>query len=140
MQNGESGKFEAGFWEKFKKWVEKYARYYSDAEFRKKIAKFAKKGRKVAKKAAKAAGTPALTLYFAAQDKDTPKWASAIMIGALGYFISLVDAIPDFTPVAGYTDDLWVLSVATVVVAAHIKPEHIEKAKETLSRWFGEDS
>ena len=62
------------------------------------------------------------------------------MVGALGYFISLVDAIPDITPVVGYTDDLWVLAVATVVVASHIKQEHREKAKETLNRWFGEDS
>lgn len=142
MQNaegGESGNFEPGFWEKFKKWVEKYARHYSDAKFRKKIEKFFKKaGRAVLK--------PALTLFHAAQDANTPDWARAIMIGALGYFIFPVDAIPDLTPVAGYTDDLLVLVKAIVVVAAHITEEHIKKAEESLNqieeflnRWFGED-
>jgi len=136
MQNGEGGeieKFEPGFWEKFRKRVGKYARHYSDAEFWKKSAKFAKKtGKGVLK--------PAFTLFHAAQDAATPKWAQATMVGALGYFISLVDAIPDITPVVGYADDLWVLAVATVVVASHIKPEHSAKAEESLSRWFGEDS
>ena len=136
MQNGEGGeieKFEQGFWEKFRKRVGKYARHYSDAKFSEKVAKFAKR-------AGKAVLKPALTLFHAARDADTPAWARATMVGALGYFISLVDAIPDITPVAGYTDDLWVLAVATVVVAAHIKPEHSTKAEETLNRLFGRDS
>lgn len=121
MQNAESG--ESG----------KYARHYSDAEFWKKVAKFAKKiGREVL--------TRALRLFYAVKDADTPAWARAAMIGALGYFISPVDAIPDFTPLTGYTDDLPVLLIATAVVTAHIKQEHIEKAEETLTRWFGEDS
>jgi len=140
MQNGESEgsrNFEAGFLEKFKKRVGRYARHYSDAKFWKKTGKFA--GR-IVKKAGRAVLKPALILYFASQDADTPAWARAIMIGALGYFISLVDAIPDITPVAGYTDDLWVIAIATVVVAAHIKEEHIKKAEEILNRWFGEDS
>lgn len=136
MQNAEiekSGNFEPGFWEKFRKRVGKYARHYSDADFWKKSAKFAKKtGKGVLK--------PAFTLFHAAQDAATPKWAQATMVGALGYFISLVDAIPDITPVVGYADDLWVLAVATVVVASHIKQEHNEKAEESLNRWLGEDS
>jgi len=136
MQHGADGeleKLEQGFWETVRQRVGKYARHYSDAEFWKKSAKFAKKtGKGVLK--------PAFTLFHAAQDAATPKWAQATMVGALGYFISLVDAIPDITPVVGYADDLWVLAVATVVVASHIKPEHSAKAEESLSRWFGEDS
>lgn len=90
---------------------------------------------------AKAAGEtvlePALKLYYSAEDSDTPKWAKATVYGALGYFISPIDAIPDITPVVGYTDDLGVLVAATASIAAHIKEEHVNKAKETLKKWLG---
>jgi len=143
MQSAESegsGNSKLGFWEKFKKRIRKYAPHYSDEKFQKKIAKFANM-------AWKAVLRPALILYYAARDKRTPELARATMFGALGYFISPLDAILDITPAVGYTDDLWVLATATAVVAAHIKEEHIEKAEETLnhfeetlSRWFGQDS
>ena len=92
------------------------------------------------KKYAKAAGVtvlePALKLYYSAQDSDTPVWAKTTMYGALGYFISMVDAIPDITPIIGYTDDLGVLIAATAAVTFYIKKEHSEKAKQKLSQWF----
>lgn len=92
------------------------------------------------KKYAKAAGEqvlePALKMYYAAIDADTPAWAKTTIYGALGYFISPVDAIPDITPLAGYTDDFGVLFAAITVTAAHIKEEHVEKAKTTLAQWF----
>lgn len=69
-------------------------------------------------------------------DSDTPVWAKGIIFAALGYFISPVDAIPDITPVIGYTDDLGVLVAALAAVASHIKEEHTAKAKETLKQWF----
>lgn len=79
---------------------------------------------------------PALKLYYAAEDSDTPAWAKATVYGALGYFICPIDAIPDITPVVGYVDDLGVLVAATSAIAAHIKQEHTEKAKRTLKQWF----
>ena len=76
----------------------------------------------------------ALTLYYALIDDDTPAWAKATIIGALIYFISPVDAVPDFIPVAGYADDLVVMAGAVATVAAHIKPEHREKARDWVER------
>ncbi|WP_245904479.1 YkvA family protein [Billgrantia lactosivorans] len=102
---------------------------YSDEGFWKKVTKYAKK-------AGEKTLSPAMKLYYSAQDPDTPTWAKTTMYGALGYFISPVDAIPDLTPVLGYTDDIGILVGAIGVVAAHIKDEHAEKAKETLLRWF----
>lgn len=81
---------------------------------------------------------PALKLYYSAQDSDTPIWAKTTIYGALGYFISPIDAIPDLSPIVGYSDDLGVLVAALATVAASIKNEHGVKAKETLKRWFGE--
>lgn len=80
--------------------------------------------------------TPALKMYYAASDKDTPAWAKTAMLGALGYFISPIDAIPDLTPFVGYSDDLGVLVAAVATTAAHIKDEHVSQAKDTLKRWF----
>jgi uncharacterized membrane protein YkvA (DUF1232 family) len=89
---------------------------------------------------AKAAGAavlrPALKLYYATKDKDTPAWAKTTAIGALGYFISPIDAIPDVTPVVGFSDDLGVLVAALGAIAAHIKDEHVKMAEETLKNWL----
>lgn len=79
---------------------------------------------------------PALKMYYAALDKDTPTWAKSTIVGALGYFISPLDAIPDLLPVVGYTDDAGVLLAAAAAVAAHIKQEHVDKARATLQQWF----
>ncbi len=42
-----------------------------------------------------------LLLYFALRESKTPSWAKGVIISALGYFISPLDAIPDMMPVAG---------------------------------------
>lgn len=92
------------------------------------------------KRYAKVAGAtvlePALKMYYAARDDDTPKWAKTAMIGALAYFISPIDAIPDLTPVLGYSDDLGVLLAAVATTAAYIKQEHVDKARATMRQWF----
>ena len=90
--------------------------------------------------AVKAAGAEtlrlALKLYFAAADADTPAWAKTTIYSALGYFICTIDAIPDLTPVLGFSDDLGALTLALATVASHIKPEHIEQADEKMKTWF----
>lgn len=80
---------------------------------------------------------PALKLYYSAQDSDTPKWARRTVYGSLGYFISPLDAIPDITPLVGFSDDLGVLVAATAAVAVYIKQEHTDQAKQSLKQWFG---
>lgn len=111
--------------------AEDFSSQYSDNGFWDKVKGYAKV-------AGKGALEPALKMYYAAMDSDTPAWAKATIFGALGYFISSIDAIPDLLPVVGYTDDIGVLVAAAAAVAAHIKAEHVEKAKTTLKQWFGE--
>ena len=107
-----------------------YEDQYSETSFWKKVRKYGHK-----------AGTtvlePALKLYYASRDSDTPAWARTTIYAALGYFILPVDAIPDFLPAAGYTDDLGVLVAAVATVGAHVKEEHVDKARAILKRWFG---
>lgn len=107
----------------------KYEKEYSEDAFWDKVKRYAKV-------AGEAVLEPALKMYYSAIDSDTPVWARTVIIGALGYFISPIDAMPDITPMIGYVDDLGVLTMALGVVAAHIKDEHVTKAKDTLRQWF----
>lgn len=109
-----------------------YEAEYSEKGFWEKVRHYAKKaGREVVGRA--------LQLYFAAQAPETPMWARSIMYGALGYFITTVDAVPDITPVVGFTDDLGVLAAAIATVAVHITPEIRKRSEEKTRQWFGED-
>jgi uncharacterized membrane protein YkvA (DUF1232 family) len=82
----------------------------------------------------------ALTLFFCFRDPETPMRAKAVIASALGYFILPLDAIPDFTPVVGFADDLGALMVATAVIAAHIKPKHRQQARQKLREYFGDQA
>ena len=110
-----------------------YGKEFSEPSLWTKLGKYAvTAGKQVVEKV--------LTLYYCMLDRDTPAWAKAVIVGALGYFIMPLDAIPDLTPVAGYADDLGALAAAAGMVAIHIKPEHHKKAKEKLKQWFGDDA
>jgi uncharacterized membrane protein YkvA (DUF1232 family) len=106
-----------------------YSVHYSENSFWEKVRDFAiKAGREIIEKV--------LILYYCLQDPDTPAWAKSVIIGALGYFILPTDAIPDPIPVIGYTDDLGVITAAILAIAASIKEEQKQKARETLAQWF----
>jgi uncharacterized membrane protein YkvA (DUF1232 family) len=109
-----------------------YETHYSDESFREKLTRYAKKaGREVVEKA--------LWLHYAAQDPATPKWAKAAMYSALGYFVLPLDAIPDFAPLVGYTDDLSVMAAALVVTSMYITGAVKEQARNKVDSWFGSD-
>jgi uncharacterized membrane protein YkvA (DUF1232 family) len=110
-----------------------YTKNYSESSLGKKLTRYAViAGKEVVEKV--------LVLFNTLKDRDTPAWAKGVIIGALGYFISPIDAIPDLIPFAGYADDLGALAAALGTVAMHIKKDHIAAAKVTMSRWFGERS
>ena len=81
---------------------------------------------------------PALVLFYLFKDKDVPSSSKTIIITALAYFIFPADAIPDITPVIGYSDDLGVLYVTISQLIRYITPEILQKVKERIVHWFGE--
>ncbi|GAA3973434.1 YkvA family protein [Allohahella marinimesophila] len=81
----------------------------------------------------------ALTLYYTARAPETPVWCKTAIYGALGYFISLVDAIPDLTPVLGYTDDVGVMLSALAMLSAYVTPEIRTKARKQAIKLLPQD-
>ena len=80
-----------------------------------------------------------LLLYYTLQREATPKWAKTVIISALGYFIFPADAIPDFIPMTGYADDLYILSAALGTCSLYINKEVKKNAKEKINDFFDEN-
>lgn len=110
--------------------TEEYQKHYNESAFWDKIAN-------VAKKAGGKVIYCALLLYYVLMSPSVPSSEKLIIIGALGYFILPVDLIPDFIPVAGYTDDLAALIACYNKVKANITPEIEQQAKSKYNEWFG---
>lgn len=108
-----------------------YSKLFSEESLWEKIKKFSKS-------AGATVVYAALLLYYIMQDKNIPIKSKVTIAAALGYFIVPTDAIIDFTPIIGYTDDLGVLLFALGQVSSSITPKIRLKARQTLSQWFGE--
>ena len=107
---------------------EAFQEHYSEEKFWDKLKSSAlAAGRKVVEKA--------LTLYYTAASKETPLWAKGTILGALGYFIFPIDAIPDAIPVIGYTDDVAVMAGALATVAVYVDDDVREQAESVLRNW-----
>ena len=78
-----------------------------------------------------------LLLFYTFEKKETPKWAKRVILGALGYFVSPIDAIPDLTPLLGYTDDIGVLALGLVAIAGHVNMDVRIKARKKIKELFG---
>lgn len=110
--------------------IEKYAKRYNEQDLLSKITRTARKaGIKVI--------YLALLLYYVLKSPKVKLADKGKIWGSLGYFILPIDLIPDFIPVAGYTDDLAALMWAFYAVAKNVTPEIEAQAKNKLHDWFG---
>ena len=109
----------------------RYAGHYDDNAFWEKLKKF---GRKAGIKVVYAA----LLLYYVLKSPGTSGKDRAKILGALGYFLLPIDLIPDFLPIAGYTDDLAALTWGIYCVMKSITPEVKANAAAKLHEWFGD--
>ena len=105
--------------------------FYSPDALKAKLGGFAKlAGRQVVEKA--------LILYHTLQRPETPAAAKATIVGALAYFILPIDAVADFLPGIGFTDDLGVLAAALVTVSGYVTEEVKRTAARQAAAFFGE--
>ena len=101
--------------------IERYQQHYSESKFWRKTKSL---GKKVLK--------PALTLYFVMKSPTTPLSAKIKIAGALGYLILPLDLMPDFIPIAGYTDDLAALIALVKSCMSYLTPEIEVQVKAKL--------
>ena len=59
-------------------------------------------------------------LFRYMKDKNVAWYRKSIVVGALIYFISPIDAIPDFVPLFGYLDDLGVITAVIAFMGKEI--------------------
>lgn len=111
--------------------IEKYQKRYNEQDLLAKVGRAARKaGIKVI--------YLVLLLYYVLRSPSVKTSDKGKIWGALGYFILPIDLIPDFLPVAGYTDDLAALLWAFYAVAKNVTPEIESQAKKKLHDWFGD--
>jgi uncharacterized membrane protein YkvA (DUF1232 family) len=76
----------------------------------------------------------AVALYFCLVDSKTPLYIKATITGALVYFISPIDAIPDLLPLVGFSDDAGVIATTLMAVSSHITDEHRGQATDFFNK------
>jgi uncharacterized membrane protein YkvA (DUF1232 family) len=93
---------------------------------------------------ARSAGTKtvysALLLYYAYERDETPRWAKRTVLGVLGYLLMPFDAVPDLTPILGYTDDVTMLAAGLTAIAVYINKDVKERARTKLRQWLPEST
>lgn len=109
-----------------------YSGRFTQSEFLEKISR-------IAKRAGAKLVYVALVLYYTMQSDKVSVKEKAIIIGALGYLISPLDAVPDAIPIAGLGDDLGVLAFVLSEVWGGVSDEIKQRAMSRLGSWFDAD-
>lgn len=91
--------------------------------------------KKYAKKAGYELIRNVLILYYALPEASATD--KAIIIGAIGYFICPIDAIPDVLGPLGFSDDATVIAAAVGKVRGSASKSVIAKAESKCEEWFG---
>ena len=79
---------------------------------------------------------PALEAFEIMIDISTPPQVKVSMLAALTYLIMPVDLMPDFIPVAGFSDDLVALTAVISLWKNHLTPSIKTRARIKLDKWF----
>jgi uncharacterized membrane protein YkvA (DUF1232 family) len=82
-------------------------------------------------------------LYLAYKDPRIPWYAKVIIVATVAYSLSPIDLIPDFIPIIGYLDDLFIVPVGIALsikmIPKEVLEEYRQKAKaepiSTKSKW-----
>lgn len=83
-------------------------------------------------------GRPAVkqlyALYYLFQSPNTPKRAKLIIVGALIYFFSPFDSLPDLLGPLGFTDDLAVVALVYSQMREYLTDEIKARAAEAADK------
>ena len=105
----------------------KYERHYNEDKLWQKLHKFAGKwGEKLL--------LPAMMLYCMMKSPTVSLRDKTIILGALGYLILPLDAVPDFIPMLGIVDDISAIMLVLKTLGKDITPEIRKEAKEQTDK------
>lgn len=68
-------------------------------------------------------------LFLALKRNDTPALAKIFAFITVGYALSPIDLVPDFIPVLGYLDDVFLLPTLVVLTLRFIPKEIFEECR-----------
>ena len=88
------------------------------------------------RRAGRTIAAPALEALEMVMDQATPPQARLTMLAALTYLLIPTDLIPDFLPIAGFSDDLVALTAVIGLCSKNITPDIRLRAQRRLDRWF----
>ncbi|QEY24929.1 YkvA family protein [Neisseria animalis] len=79
-------------------------------------------------------------LYFLWKSPHTPKRAKLIIVGALVYFFSPIDSLPDLLGPLGFSDDIAVITLVYSQMKAYLTEDIREQARIATNRLLGRSS
>jgi len=79
---------------------------------------------------------PALECLELMLDVSTPTQVRLSLLAALTYLLFPMDLLPDFMPVAGFSDDLVALTALLGLCSNHMTEAIRLRAQRKLDRWF----
>lgn len=71
--------------------------------------------------------------YYCMMDGNTPSGIKAAIVLPLVYFVCPVDAVPDFIPALGFSDDVVAWTAAFQVFGSYIHDDHYRSADALLA-------
>lgn len=74
-----------------------------------------------------------LAVYLAAKDPRTQWYAKLIAFVTIAYAFSPIDLIPDFIPILGYLDDLFIVPAGIALAIRLIPADVLAEARETVA-------
>ncbi len=74
----------------------------------------------------------AVAAWYCTRDPNTPGHVKAAALAALAYFVIPTDALPDFLPTLGFTDDAAMFWAVWQMITKYVTVEHRDKAAQAL--------
>lgn len=88
------------------------------------------------RRAGRTLARPALECFELLLDGSTPHQVRLTMLAALTYLLMPLDLIPDFIPVAGFSDDLVAITALLGLYQRHLNADIRIRAQRRLDQWF----
>lgn len=92
--------------------------------------------RRLLRRAGRTLARPALECLELLLDARTPPQVRLTMLAALTYLLVPLDLIPDFLPVAGFSDDLVAITALLGICGRHRSEAVRQRARRRLDAWL----